>query len=273
MNSKRFYRTRELLSGLQIISAIKCILKLKNLNSNKNSSDFWVYYKKYGKLLKALVRGKHLQSDIQSILELAAGDCYNLNKLEWQPDVIIDGGGNSGLFTLLASAKWAQSTIFCFEPLPENVEHIKKHIEANKLSNPIKVISEAIGNSTRKTKFYIREANQGSTNNNIDYTEEIEVNVFHLRKLYEEYKLNKVFIKLDIEGAEFEILEDFFKTGPYQNLIIVLEVHGNKKQQEHLLNKAIDAGFIGNYWEQAAETAHLFLASNDLKIDINKIFI
>src|SRR5437763_7469187 len=55
--------------------------------------------------LKGFLRWEHLTSDLQSALELAIGDCYRMNKIP-NPDFIVDGGANTGLFTLAAAARW-----------------------------------------------------------------------------------------------------------------------------------------------------------------------
>ena len=45
------------------------------------------------------MRGSELSSDFQAALELCCRDTYNLDQ-DFHPDLMIDGGGNIGLFTL-----------------------------------------------------------------------------------------------------------------------------------------------------------------------------
>lgn len=267
---KKFYRTRLLLKGLNFYSALRCIISLMKFES-KNSKDFSIKYKKYGNSLKAFVRAKHLRSDLQSVLELAAGDYYRLDKIFWEPDIIIDGGANTGLFTLASSAKWPLSKIKCFEPLPENLDLIKKHIQINNISNRIELFPVAIGDSNRTTKFYIRDANQGSLDKSSAFSEVLDIEVINLLNFYKKISKKRVIIKLDIEGAEFEIMSDFFNHMPHSQLLFLMEVHGNKNQQDTLLYEARKAGFVGDFWEQSFETAHLFLASNDVGVVFKNI--
>ena len=71
--------------------------------------------------LIGFLRWKHIDSDLQSALELAIDDRYQLNQIP-QPDFIVDGGANTGLFSLAASAALISSEDFCkFSTLAEIV--------------------------------------------------------------------------------------------------------------------------------------------------------
>lgn len=267
------HRSRLLLNGLQLHSAIKCIDGLAKLRSGKNLSDFKISYRKTGHRLKAHVRGKHLASDLQTVLELAAGDCYNLNKIAWEPDLIMDCGGNTGLFTLAASTRWLSGKIICFEPMPENFDLIERHIELNGLSERVELIKAAVGASKRSASFFIRDANQGSLDKALKFGSAIHVDVLDLWDIYMTNKSNRTLMKLDIEGGEFEILNKFFQQSPLSNLVILMEVHGNRDRQDKLLAEAHKAGMIGGFWERGLETAHLYLASSDVGMVLEGIKI
>ena len=267
---KLLYRSRLLLHGLQLPSAIRCIDGLAKMRSGIPQSDFSINYRKTGTQLKASVRGKHLASDIQTVLELAAGDCYNLEKLNWTPDVVIDCGGNTGLFTLAACSRWPSAKVICFEPMPENFDIIQKHIDINGLTERVDLIRAAVGASKRSAQFFIRDANQGSLDDSLQFGSAIDVSVLHLWNIYTTIQSENVLIKLDIEGAEFEILADFFQHQPLRKLVMLMEVHGNKERQDWLLADASKAGLVGRFWERGTETAHLYLASNDVGITLGR---
>jgi FkbM family methyltransferase len=262
----KFYRSRLLLRGLSVFSAIRGIVALAQIRDARTSDDFLIYYRKFGFKRQARVRGRHLRSDMQSVLELAAGDCYHLAKVNWEPDVVIDGGGNSGLFSLAASARWPASQVKCFEPMPENVRLIAEQLKSNGLVNQVELVPAALGNRPRVAQFFVRDANQGSLDASIGFSETISVPVARLWDVYEGIRDRRVFIKLDVEGAEFEILSDFFQQVPLRQLVIVAEVHGDHKKQDTLMREARAAGMVGRYWEQASETAHVVLASSDVGI-------
>lgn len=261
---KRFHRSRLLLRGLHFLSAVRCIRGLARVRGEKPSPDFDIAYEKFGRRLAARVRGKHLRSDLQSVLELAAGDCYHLAEIEWEPEVVLDGGGNTALFSLAAGARWPACRVRCFEPLPANVDLIRQHLELNGLSARVELVPTAVGGSARTAKFFVRAANQGSLDEALQFGEAIDVNVLRLWEIYASVSSRRVLIKLDVEGAEFEILGDFFRHVPLRQLVFVMEVHGDRERQDRLLNEACAAGLVGGFWEQARETAHLFCASEDV---------
>jgi len=77
-----------------------------------------------------------LSADFLSTRELCVNDNYQLDRA-FAPDLVIDGGGNIGLFTLRAAAalpieKTSTKLIVC-EPLPRNVRQIQKHLEVNRV--------------------------------------------------------------------------------------------------------------------------------------------
>jgi len=50
-------------------------------------------------------------------------------------DVFYDVGANVGLYSLLAARRVATGTVYAFEPLPRNIEYLRKHLELNRVSN------------------------------------------------------------------------------------------------------------------------------------------
>src|ERR1039458_4234640 len=94
-----------------------------------------VRYRCYSRFVKSFVRMSELESDYLSTRELGVDDVYELD-LSFQPDLVIDGGGNIGLFTLRAAAGLegpgdASVRFVICEPVPENLEQIRKHLALN----------------------------------------------------------------------------------------------------------------------------------------------
>ncbi|MFN8358258.1 MAG: FkbM family methyltransferase [Spirosomataceae bacterium] len=264
----RLYRVRLLIKTLPWYSAIKCIGGLLRIRLQLKFFDFTIKYYKYNLPRYAHIRDSHIESDLQVVLELAAGDIYRLSSLTWKPDIVIDGGGNIGLFTLAASALWTEAQFICYEPVPENVKVIKKNILLNKLENRVKTVSAALGGNNRQETFYLREAIQSSFKSTIDFDKAIKVDVLRLSEIYSKLKPKKILIKLDIEGAEFEVLEDFFTAVSPSQIIILMEVHGNHFIQDKLLKQAQKSGFSGIFWDKGEDRCHLALVSRDINIEM-----
>ena len=81
-----------------------------------------------------------------------------------QPTIILDLGGNIGLFSLLAAQSNPWATVHVFEPGPPNL----RFLEMNRLANPqlgqrIHVHRGAVGGATQSAKWFFDEANPGGS--------------------------------------------------------------------------------------------------------------
>jgi FkbM family methyltransferase len=167
------------------------------------------------------IRMADYQSDWMSVFELAAKGIYPIDT-GFAPDLIIDGGGNTGVFTLLASATFPTARVVVCEPVPRNLLQIDKHLRMNRVN--ANVMPVCIGGSRRSIPFYIREANQGSFDSGIPYSSQIDVDVVTLASLVRDRDAKRILVKLDIEGMEVEALESFVP-GETRAVFVVGEVH------------------------------------------------
>jgi len=119
---------------------------------------------------------------------------------------VIDVGANIGIFSIYAAMKGAK--VVAIEPEPHNIELFKKNVELNNLQNKIKLYEFGIGEpGTYRIKNnaggssivgYIQE---NYDKENKDYT---QIEVKSLDKI--EFD-NCDFMKVDIEGAEYDMFE------------------------------------------------------------------
>src|ERR1039458_2913864 len=68
-------------------------------------------------------------------------------------DVIYDIGANVGIYTLLFSKLvGAGGRVFAFEPLPRNLEYLRRHIKINRVAN-VAVLDVALSNAEGVASF------------------------------------------------------------------------------------------------------------------------
>ena len=129
-------------------------------------------------------------------------------------DIVIDLGAHIGYYTLLF-AKHIGSTgkVFAFEPEPSNFSLLKKNILENNYTN---IISEqkAVSNSNSKIDFWIGQDSSGA--NRIYKPEKTNTQNFKISTVdcirLDDYFSNSEFfdkinfIKMDLEGAEYQAL-------------------------------------------------------------------
>jgi FkbM family methyltransferase len=120
-------------------------------------------------------------------------------------DIVIDVGAHIGLFALFASQFCKQGKIFCFEPIKENYELLVENVNSNKIKN-IVTFNFAVSKISDSVKIFLNDDYSG-------HSMFLETNNFVIVKsksLHDIFSDNNIqecdFLKLDCEGAEYEII-------------------------------------------------------------------
>ncbi len=125
---------------------------------------------------------------------------------------VIDVGAHRGLYTLLASKRVGESgRVIAFEPSPRERRWLKCHVRLNFCSN-VRVESFAVGSRREKADLFVVGGAENWGNSlrppAVDgATRKVRVDVLSLDDYMEESRVGSVdFVKLDVEGAEREVL-------------------------------------------------------------------
>jgi FkbM family methyltransferase len=202
---------------------------------------------------------EHLQSDLCSALELAVNDCYCLDGLS-APEFVVDGGGNTGLFTLAASARWPNAQFVICEPVPANLEILRENLALNRLE--AQVLPVCLGDAPGRTRFFCREANQGSFSPELPFRSVIEVGVRTLSEVCRGHEGEQTLVKLDIEGAELGVLEEFFAV-QRPRTVVVGELHQHSLQKKSLCELTRRAGWNLQFLREDTQTSQFQMFSPD----------
>ena len=272
----RFIRARAVIASLSGFSLVKVLLAVM-ANSRPRTRPF-AYgllkmvspgtrvtydYKIGNRRLIGFLRWEHIDSDLQSALELAVNDCYRLDQLP-RPDFVIDGGANTGLFSLAAATRWPAAHIIAFEPVPSNLEAIESHLKANHVEALVRVEKAALAGTDGSKRFFVREANQGSFSDGLPGENSIDVDCRAIAQYLPSNKETLKLIKLDIEGAEVEALDALFKNGGTKKTIIVMELHNTPVTRPWIEELAHRIGFSVEFYEIGSVTALCQLTSPDV---------
>jgi len=169
-------------------------------------------------------------------------------------DIVIDIGSHIGYFTIYAAKNAHKGTVYSIEPYIESFKILKKNLKLNNLTN-VKPFHIAISKVTEQITLYIDKNNQiGNSIFQTDATTESEkVDSFSLGDFVKSNKIEKIdFLKIDCEGAEFEILLNLDKELIKNINKISVEVHENN---------------ITNSLDELVD----FLSKNNFKVNISNI--
>lgn len=188
----------------------KCISKIKNWNipllfyfGVKNKEQ--IILLKDG--TKCFIRNK---SDAIAFLEnfiLEANTSHKIFQIQCN-DIVVDIGAHVGYFTLFAAKRATEGKVIAFEPSNESFLLLEKNIKINSYKN---IIPEKIAITKIKGKQILYLNRENEISNTIykqkENLSEEKINTMTLQDIFEKYRLEKIdFLKMDCEGAEYEII-------------------------------------------------------------------
>lgn len=170
-------------------------------------------------------------------------DCYGIENL----DTVFDIGANNGLFSLYLMNRGCKS-VYAFEPNKEATKNMKSILSDN---SDYELIEKAVGIHDGDLTFYVSDNNTtiGSVlRDHVAYHAnpiEVKVPCVSLNSFISERGIKKIgLIKMDIEGAEYEIIENLDKEIFDMTESFLIEFHGNDgKIVDKLIEKVKLFGF------------------------------
>ena len=153
-----------------------------------------------------------------------------------QRDIFIDVGAHIGRYSIIAAkriGRWGR--VISIEAHPDTFELLKKNIELNGLPN-VTTINSVITSQGGKARLYLAGQERGFTIYNTIMTHRakatenfLEVEANTLDNILESKNITEVnWIKIDVEGAELEVLKGAVNTlSSNRDLTLLVEVHGD----------------------------------------------
>ncbi|HEX7206953.1 MAG TPA: FkbM family methyltransferase [Nitrososphaeraceae archaeon] len=152
-------------------------------------------------------------------------------------DIVVDIGAHIGLYTIISSKRvGTKGKVVAIEAHPGNFEMLNSNIKLNQLTNVIP-LNYAVHSKETKVKLYLPSGESGFTKYNtimpnwINTQEKfVEVNANTLDYLlqFNQIRQEEVnWIKIDVEGAEFEVLKGATNVlSKSKDIAILMELHG-----------------------------------------------
>jgi len=186
-----------------------------------------------GLTLKLINRGEH--SDTVTISEMYLMKPYVQGDFAIKDNwTIIDMGANVGIFSTYATKAANNVKVFAYEPSKENFSYLQTNISNNNLFDNIKPFKLAVTSKAgQKLTLYLHSLGSGGNslykNRVTECTATETIKTTTLEEIIETNNIKQIdLLKMDVEGAEYDILLNLSKSVLSRIKRIVLEVHPDK---------------------------------------------
>lgn len=162
-----------------------------------------------GHVLPLAVRGDTLDASIAE--QILREDSEYRIPIDLCPSIIFDVGSNIGATALYFAALYPHARIFCFEPLPENLELLKKNTAA--FADRITIIPQGLGRAIGRLPYRRSDdpANfGGGTFHNVRCEDQTVayLPITTVDEVCRQYHLRHIdLMKIDAEGAEWSVIQ------------------------------------------------------------------
>jgi len=196
---------------------------------------------------------RYVLIDPESLLVLAFGEKWMWKHLIInKDDVFLDIGAHLGKYSIPLSR--IASKVVAVEADPENFKCLKRNIDLNKIKN-ITAVNIAAWDKSAVVKFYFTIGSGGRTAKedlpDHRYTNGyIELQAEAMDQILRSHGISRVdWIKIDVEGAEYEVLKGLKETLVMQKPKVIVEVmKSNKKRVLTLMrNLGYNTELISKY--------------------------
>lgn len=169
-------------------------------------------------------------TDKHSIHEVILRDDYGLRDIpKYITGPMIDLGANAGIWSVYAAMTHPKVKVFAYEPIRSNIAYLKKNVKLNKLERRIEIVSKACCAFNGKSIMYLSKDHRAHSLVQGVKREKNEVKCVTLSRIFKDHRIKKcLLLKMDVEGAEYEIISKTQKS-LFKNIVqISLEYHNEK---------------------------------------------
>jgi FkbM family methyltransferase len=189
-------------------------------------------------LVLDLLPGEHLVST------LPGGERVRLSarcrQLSWNPEeygafrtavrpgsTVLDVGANVGAYTLLF-AQWVgpAGRVTAFEPAPASIAGLRRQLELNGLTGRVEVVQAAVAGTVGMASFECDGASGANAlATGVSHTRTITVSTTTIDEFCTARGLHPDVIKIDVEGAELDVLRGARRTLQAPSIEVFVEFH------------------------------------------------
>lgn len=214
----------------------KIFKKIKKILKSEKSYDY--YFKRY-RYFPRFVEQKLKFFDYDLVIPDAVSFAYQVKEIfqdehykfksSTEEPIIIDCGANIGLSILFFKKLYPNSKVYAFEADPKIFGYLKQNLESNSIKD-VNIFNKAVWKSNGKILFASEGADGGSIYQ--DFDKKFYVDSVRLKDFISQFEIID-FLKMDIEGAEFDVIMDLNESLSKKIKYLCFEYHSfiNREQK------------------------------------------
>jgi FkbM family methyltransferase len=190
-----------------------------------------------------------------AFIDLLLDDCYRLRKLPDNLRTILDVGAHAGLFSLAARLNFPDAQIHAYEPNPQMQPFLSKQAEAGGFS----FFGQAVGLVDGRMSL---DSCADSVQTRTRRSEQGEIQCVSFASAVAKLGGAVDLVKLDCEGAEWEILKDETSWKNVRNLTMEFHLWAGYALEE-LKTRVVQLGFEVRHCELTGKDFGLLVAARN----------
>lgn len=175
-------------------------------------------------------------------------------------NVVLDIGANIGNHTLFFLKEAMAAKVFCFEPIADTFNILKKNIEINSLTKQAELLNLGVGAEEGKASIsHYDSSNIGNTSLTPDAKGKIQIISIDSLDIQDSISL----IKIDVEGLEKSVMEGSIQTIKRHRPYIMIEIRNENYEEINCLFRNI--GYDGENFFKNWEYGDYLFYPNEMK--------
>lgn len=156
-------------------------------------------------------------------------------------DTVIDIGGNIGGFAVSASRAAEGGWVYAFEPEPDNFALLEHNLDRNRCHN-VTAVRAAVTDAAGLVTLSVNADNSGGHSLHRQHGGPgVTVPAVTLTQIFDEYRIGRCdYLKIDCEGAEYDILHGLPERYFARVRRIVLEYHAEPAEKRERADDLVD---------------------------------
>lgn len=203
----------------------------------------------------------HDLGQLVSCEEVLIQQIYDLSRVPFVPDIVVDCGSHIGLFSLVAGLKYPSAALIAYEPEPENFRVLQKQLR--RFGERVTVVNAAVSDHDGEAEFIVFQSNCGHLTEGhhapvaVADAKRLCVPTIDLAAETEKWQGHKLLLKIDIEGTEACVVPRLIRKLPPQTALFI-ELHFDNSLSQNLREMLAAAGFTISATRLSAESSDWF---------------